>query len=385
MSHEVHVLMVDDDEGDRKILRRCLLKSGLKHTVTEVCCVDEAVQLCHAMTFDCLIMDYHMPGADGLAGLDRIKKVDAHLPVVLVTGQGCELLASRAFLRGASDYVPKSAMDPAFLRCVIENAIQKGRMEQELNDHKQDLRDFASILSHDLSGPIVNLRALSQQLIEAVKNQDLEGAEELQGCVERSADWAVELLETLSRFNQLKYSEVTFTEVNLDHPLTSALERLRPLLQDRKAIVDWERLPDLKINTALISQLFQHLIENTLKYGDCDQPQIRIWAERDDSHWNVFVQDNGVGIPEESHEFIFQPMKRLHGKNVPGSGLGLSICRRIVTRHGGKIWCESSQGPGACFAIRLPDIKLTESDSVTRDTMPTLLPFQATPVAELQH
>jgi signal transduction histidine kinase len=100
--------------------------------------------------------------------------------------------------------------------------------------------------------------------------------------------------------------------------------------------------------------VFQNLIGNALKYRRAEEPQIRIEAVRDGNYWRVSVGDNGQGFESEYNETIFKPFRRLHGKNVPGSGIGLATCKRVVERLGGRIWAESKVGEGSTFYFTLP-------------------------------
>jgi light-regulated signal transduction histidine kinase (bacteriophytochrome) len=103
-------------------------------------------------------------------------------------------------------------------------------------------------------------------------------------------------------------------------------------------------------------QLFQNLMENAVKFRGPDPPQIHVGAERRDDGWRLAVRDNGIGLPPEYRERIFGVFQRLHGPGeYPGTGIGLAICEKIVTRHGGRIWAESEPGKGAAFYFTLPD------------------------------
>jgi chemotaxis family two-component system sensor kinase Cph1 len=113
-------------------------------------------------------------------------------------------------------------------------------------------------------------------------------------------------------------------------------------------------LPQANGSPAHFFQLFQNLIGNGIKYRGETQPRIHITAQRRGSEWEIAVADNGIGIAPEYHQKIFGVFKRLHGKSIPGTGIGLAICQRVVERHGGRIWVESQQNAGATFRFTLP-------------------------------
>ena len=129
-------------------------------------------------------------------------------------------------------------------------------------------------------------------------------------------------------------------------------------MEETGATVTREPLPVVVADKAQIGQLFQNLIGNALKYRSAEPPIIRITATRQEGGWTIAVVDNGLGIPPQHHDRIFRMFQRLHtAKEHPGAGIGLSFCKRIVERHGGRIWVESEEGRGSTFFFILPDIE----------------------------
>jgi len=119
--------------------------------------------------------------------------------------------------------------------------------------------------------------------------------------------------------------------------------------------VEKDTLPDVVGDPTMLTQVYQNLIENALKYNAADTPIVNLTAERGDGHWTLGVRDNGIGLEPQFTERIFEPFKRLHGMTeYEGSGIGLAICRKSVERMGGKIWVESEPGRGAHFKFTLP-------------------------------
>ena len=145
--------------------------------------------------------------------------------------------------------------------------------------------------------------------------------------------------------------------------LLSALsvENLQGIINESDATVDSGPLPKLSIDTTSLIQLFQNLVANAIRYRSAAPPQIWISAQREGAFWHFYCRDNGVGIPPEHYERIFEPFKRLHGHEIPGSGIGLALCRKIVERYGGRIWVESVVGEGSTFQFTLP---VTDDHSV---------------------
>jgi light-regulated signal transduction histidine kinase (bacteriophytochrome) len=160
----------------------------------------------------------------------------------------------------------------------------------------------------------------------------------------------------------LAYSRVDpgarpFKPVALGRAVDDALELLASSVADSGAEITCDDLPVVIGDGAQIAQLFQNLLSNSIKYHGDNQPRIGIWAESSSTEWIVSVKDNGIGIDREHHDKIFDVFHRLHSeREYPGTGIGLSVCRRIVQRHGGRIWIdpETAEDTVVRFALPLP-------------------------------
>jgi signal transduction histidine kinase len=143
-------------------------------------------------------------------------------------------------------------------------------------------------------------------------------------------------------------------KVALDLPLRQALLRLRTQIQEAGAKISYTALPEVWADTDRLELIFEHLIGNALRYRKDGIPEIEVSAKSDENTWTIRVSDNGPGVASEFREKIFEPYTRLHGREVPGNGLGLAVCREIVEGLGGKIWLESGPDGGAVFCFALP-------------------------------
>ena len=143
--------------------------------------------------------------------------------------------------------------------------------------------------------------------------------------------------------------------VPLASAVENAVENQKVAIDKSGATVSWGALPTLAADPAQMTQLFQNLIGNAIKFRGDEAPRVNISAEENRDDWVIRVSDNGIGIPPEQHERIFEMFQRLHTESeFPGTGIGLAICARVVKRHGGRIWVESEPGEGATFHIQLP-------------------------------
>ena len=158
----------------------------------------------------------------------------------------------------------------------------------------------------------------------------------------------------------LAYWEVTereqdsFAPIDCNAVLAKALLNLQAAIAESGAIVTSDPLPTLVAEEVMLMQLFQNLISNSIKYRGEEAPRIHVSAERDAGGWLFAVRDNGIGIDPQDADRVFGMFKRLHGSEIPGTGIGLALCKKVVERQGGRIWVESEAGRGATFKFTIP-------------------------------
>jgi PAS domain S-box-containing protein len=210
----------------------------------------------------------------------------------------------------------------------------------------RELEELAFAGAHDLQEP---LRSLEHALQGAL----LGGSADLALAL-RQVGHMREVLRDLVHYATSTQIRVVSESADLAQALEWALENLRPALVERAAEVKVESLAPVSADPIQIARVFQNLIANALRFAGDAAPVVAIAAEPRERDVLVRVRDNGIGIPAEHHETIFRPFARLHGAERPGTGMGLAISRRIVERHGGRIWVESELGQGATFCFTLP-------------------------------
>jgi light-regulated signal transduction histidine kinase (bacteriophytochrome) len=199
--------------------------------------------------------------------------------------------------------------------------------------------------------------AIYSQLLLKVHHGEFD--EHASMCVEQITAGTQRMRELLA--DLLAYAEVGAKTdapvqiVDLNVVLEKVKQNLRASLDDTGALVTSDPLPTICAWEAHFVPLFQNLIGNAIKYRRDEPPRIHISARQVDGALRFAVADNGIGIAPDYHQKIFVPFKRLHGKNTPGTGIGLAICQRVVERYGGRIWVESAVGQGATFSFTAPD------------------------------
>jgi PAS domain S-box-containing protein len=234
---------------------------------------------------------------------------------------------------------------------------------QELQRSNEELAQFAYVASHDLQEPLRTVSIYAQLLVRRYGDL-LEGDGQLfLGYVTEGAQRMESLIRDLLQFSQIdSRGAEKFTSTSSESSLGEAIANLKTSIDENSASISYEPLPYVKGDPIQLTRLFQNLIINSIKYRNPDQyPVIRISARLNGREWQFSVADNGIGIEPQYAEKVFGVFKRLHGRDNPGTGIGLAICKKIVARHGGRIWVESQLGAGATFHFTLPEHERTES------------------------
>ncbi len=163
------------------------------------------------------------------------------------------------------------------------------------------------------------------------------------------------MIEGLLQYSRVETQGDPFQEIELRHALDGALDNLQLRIEETGADIDSQPLPRVNADASQMERLLQNLIGNAIKFHGDAAPEIRIEVADDGECWRISVRDNGIGMKEEDAQRVFKMFQRLHTRDeYPGMGVGLAVCRRIVKRHGGRIWVESRLGEGARFTFTLP-------------------------------
>ena len=219
----------------------------------------------------------------------------------------------------------------------------------------QELRDIALVFSHDLKEPIQQIMRLSRQFADQQQfspgNPAFKWINQIQQCSQRTSDMLDSMLEYLS----VSSRDSSDSLVDLNQTMEQTLDNLRSAIDDTAAEITCDQLPSIAGDEYQMLHLFQNLISNALKFRGHDRPVVRIEVEQRGQEWQFAFTDNGIGIADPYLNRVFEMGQRLHTQEeYPGTGVGLSICRRIVERHGGQIWAKSNDGAGCTFFILLP-------------------------------
>jgi len=226
---------------------------------------------------------------------------------------------------------------------------------EELKRSNSELEQFAYVASHDLQEPLRMVSSYTQLLMRRYGDKFDKDAKEFMHYVVDGAARMKQLIEDLLAYSRVGTRAKNFGSADMEAALRRAITNLRVAIEEAGAAVTWDSLPTVRADDAQLTQLFQNLIGNALKFRSASVPRIHVSASQLEDEWQLTVRDNGIGIERQYFERIFMVFQRLHNKaEYPGTGIGLAICKKVVERHGGRIWVESQPGEGSAFHFTLP-------------------------------
>jgi PAS domain S-box-containing protein len=225
----------------------------------------------------------------------------------------------------------------------------------DLERSNKELEEFAYVASHDLQEPLRKIANFSEMLANRYQGQLDERADKYLGYVSDGAKRMKDLINDLLAFSRVGRADFRLIATDMNDILKGTLNDIQPLVREKQAKISHEPLPTLKVNSPQVRQLLQNLIANAIKFHGDQQPRIHLSARQEEREWVVAVRDHGIGFESQHAEDIFKVFRRLHTKEeYPGTGIGLAICKKIVERHGGRIWAESQPGQGSTFYFTIP-------------------------------
>ena len=226
---------------------------------------------------------------------------------------------------------------------------------EDLEKANKELQDFTYVVSHDLQEPLRKVHSFGQFLLEDCYENLSDDGKDYINRMQNASVKMKNLIQDLLKLSRLGTAEADFGKVDLNEVMTSATDDLAIVIKESDAEISVDEFPDVIGQSTVLTQLFENLLGNALKYRkEGIKPKIEITASQGQSGFVTFsVKDNGIGIDERYLNKIFGVFQRLHTKEYKGTGIGLALCKKIVNRHGGRIWAESKIGEGTVFNFTL--------------------------------
>jgi signal transduction histidine kinase len=373
-STPLRLLLVEDNASDAELVLATLRTDGFQVASDMVQTAEEFASRIRAASYDLVLADYNLPQWKGTEALDILCRENLDVPLIVVTGYLGEENAVEYIKQGAADCVLKDRLArlPTAVRRALEEKRLRGLRRQseealaqkvaELARSNAELEQFAYVASHDLQEPLRMIANYTQLLAERYRGKldaqaDKYIAYAVDGAVRMQA-----LIQDLLKFSRVGRAEIEPRSTDCRTVMELALKNLQAAIEESGAVVNWNGLPTVMADLPQLTQVFQNLIANAIKFHGTEAPVIQIDAEKKDHEWVLTVSDNGIGIPAENWQDIFVIFRRLHTRQeYEGNGIGLSICKKIIERHGGRIWIEAQAKAGSCFKFTLPMEALTKT------------------------
>jgi len=354
------VLMVDDRPENLLALEAILKPLAVR--LVKARSGEEALLHLLRETFAVILLDVQMPRLDGLQTAELIKQREQtrHIPIIFITALSRETAyIFKGYAHGAVDYLLKP-IDPEILRAKVrvfcDLFVRGEKIRRQATDSESKDVFLASVI-HELQTPLAAAKAQAQLALHQLSDRQEVGTARALRIVSRNIDRLTRLVSDLLDMNRLENGKLELHPEEFD--LASLLEEVRARMQvlgERHSIrlQAPERLP-IVADRDRVDQVIANLLANAIRYSPEGGP-IEIKAERMSEAVQITVSDRGLGVPKEHQQLIFERFGRAHGHSFAGLGLGLTISKSIVERHGGKIWVESTgkPGDGSTFHVELP-------------------------------
>jgi two-component system, sensor histidine kinase and response regulator len=358
-----NILIVDDRKENllatEKVLRN--LNAGIFKAMSG----NEALSLMLHNRFAVVLLDVQMPEMDGFETAMLMQEHESMrgVPIIFVTAISKEeRYATQAAEIGAVDYIFKP-FNPDILRSKVkvylELYVQREqilKLNEHLSQSNEELERFAYICSHDMQEPVRMMNIYAGFLADEQADRLDEAGKKHIGAIKRSAEHMRKMIADILAFSRVGREAPRVEELDCNQIVHDVLAEFGATISKKRALIVCNPLPTLKGCQTLMRVLFQNLIGNALKFQEgARPPEIEIHAETTDREWCFVIKDNGIGIDPVFSDKVFAIFQRIHRKEeYPGTGIGLSTCKKFVEFCGGRIWFESVLGKGSVFSFTIP-------------------------------
>lgn len=348
------ILNVDDYAPGLYARSKVLRQAGFE--VLEASTGTQTLKLASEHRPAVVLLDVNLPDMHGFEVCRRIR-TDPALSATTILHISASSVQEENMVRGlntGADGYLVEPLDPAVLIATIKAYLRVRQAEISLRRSNEDLERFAYRVTHELNEPLrtitMHAKLLEQRLTGTLGADEARSFQFVQGGVQRMRAFIDDLL----RYSQATHAGNDVRPLDLEMVLDGALSSLTASIEESGAKITHDPLPVL-VTDSRMENVLQNLISNAIKYARKGvPPEIHVSAQADGNRWVVSVRDNGIGIAPQYQKSIFQVFHRLHGKDVPGTGIGLALAQKIVETNAGSIWLESTPGAGSTFYFTIP-------------------------------
>lgn len=386
----LRLLIVDDDMATRALYREYLEADRTKnYEVSEVGDAEAGAQLVREQDFHCILLDYNLPGMNGLNFLDLLRATPERPgpPVIMLTGCGNEDIVIDCIHKGAADYIPKHKVSTVSLCRAIENAVEKDLLRKQIAEQTLALRNtnrellaknaeiqrFYHAVSHEIKTPLTAAREFVSIVLDGIVGETSEQQREILTYAIASCDEIAIHFNDLVDCARLGTGKLTLRKrpCDIGGVIKRSVTGVAPAIKAKEIVVEQNveaGLPDLHMDPGRIVQVLSNLMSNAIKYSGHGE-RIEVFARRSASgkYIEVGVSDRGEGIAEDHLPHIFERLYQARAADdqmaCAGLGLGLTIAKEIIELHGGNITVASKPGEGSTFTVRLPLTIAAQDDS----------------------
>jgi signal transduction histidine kinase len=348
------IINVDDYAPGRYARTQALMSAGFD--VKEAGTGQDALRLAAELKPEVVVLDINLPDINGLEVCQRLKQnpLTAGIVVLHVTASNVSPSDMVQGLNSGADSYLTEPVEPSVLVATIRALLRARQAEEALRRSNDELQHFAYMISHELTEPLRMIASYTQLLARRYEGKLDSTADEYIGHTVGAARRMQSFVQDVLNFSRATAPEHQFKPVSTEGVLATAVYELQFTIDENGAAITNDPLPVVFGNEMRLVRVFANLLGNSIKYRRSDPPRIHVSAQDQDSFWRFEFKDNGIGIAPQYWTEVFQVFKRLHGKEVSGSGIGLALCKRVVENHGGSIGVESEPGEGSTFFFTIP-------------------------------
>ncbi|PLW96751.1 MAG: hypothetical protein C0593_10645 [Marinilabiliales bacterium] len=368
------ILVVDDEPGIRSGVARIMRKFKVDYpfmdehvdfTILEAESGEAGIDIIESEMPDIILLDNKLPGIQGIEVLEYVKKRNYDITVVMITSYASLDLAVKATKDGAHDFIPKP-FTPQELRSSIENITKRiflKRMTRQMGDQGKQIRfQFLSVLSHELKAPINAIEGYLEMIKQRQMGQSIEDYDTV---VDRSLERVKGMRSLILDMLDLTKIETenktrTMELCNMESIARNAIDTMNPLAIQMDITIDLQAENNISIlaDCSEMEIIFNNLISNAVKYNT-QQGNVQCLLKMEEDNAVIIVKDTGIGMEKEDAEKIFDDFVRIKNaatKKISGSGLGLSIVKKIIDQYNGHISVDSEPGVGSEFTVKIPSV-----------------------------